>query len=103
MIDIINYVLARKAAKDVADKKFYELSAAQQQDAEVILARTSGIKDKTFSNLTDRLEEIEQDSKLHSINNMPHQFKNLQTNKTYQFGFQISSDGKPQIIYEEVI
>lgn len=79
------------------------VGAINSQSEEVILARTSGIKDKMFSNLTDRLEEMEQDSKLHSINNMPHQFKNLQTNKTYQFGFQISSDGKPQIIYEEVI
>lgn len=33
----------------------------------------------------------------------PHQFKNHKTNKTYQFGLQVSSDGKPQIIYEEVV
>lgn len=39
----------------------------------------------------------------HLLSPSPHQFKNLKTNKTYQFGLQISAEGKPQIIYEEVI
>lgn len=39
----------------------------------------------------------------HLSTNMPHQFQDLKNSKTYRFGFQISIEGKPQIIYEEVI
>lgn len=39
----------------------------------------------------------------HLAENMPHQFINHKENKTYKFGFQVSVDGKPQIIYEEVV
>ena len=39
----------------------------------------------------------------HKAENMPHQFINHKENKTYKFGFQVSVDGKPQIIYEEVV
>jgi hypothetical protein len=39
----------------------------------------------------------------HLAENMPHQFINHKENKTYKFGFQVSVDGKPQIIYEEAI
>lgn len=39
----------------------------------------------------------------HLTATMPHQFKDLKNDKTYNFGFQLSGEGKPQIIYEEVI
>jgi len=39
----------------------------------------------------------------HKNETMPHKFLNLKTKKAYHFGFQVSSEGKPQIIYEEVI
>ena len=39
----------------------------------------------------------------HINSDMPHQFKDLKNNKIYQFGFQVSADGEPQIVYEEVL
>ena len=48
-------------------------------------------------------DEIKQTVTSHLADTMPHQFKNLKDNKTYQFGLQISNDGKPQFIYEEVL
>lgn len=47
--------------------------------------------------------EIKQTVTSHLAENMPHQFINHKENKTYKFGFQVSVDGKPQIIYEEVV
>lgn len=49
------------------------------------------------------LESIQENHKTHLAENMPHQFINHKENKTYKFGFQVSVDGKPQIIYEEVV
>lgn len=34
---------------------------------------------------------------------MPYLMVNKQTNKTYRYGKQINKNGKPQIIYEEVL
>ena len=34
---------------------------------------------------------------------MPHIFENAQDGKTYKYGYQVSEDGIPQIIYEEVV
>ena len=48
-------------------------------------------------------DEIKQTVTSHLAENMPHQFINHKENKTYKFGFQVSVDGKPQIIYEEVV
>lgn len=39
----------------------------------------------------------------HLIDPMPHQAKDLLNEKTFRFGLQMSPDGQPQIIYEEVI
>lgn len=55
------------------------------------------------SNIVLALNEIYQDLVAHKAENMPHQFINHKENKTYKFGFQVSVDGKPQIIYEEVV
>src|SRR5699024_742306 len=45
---------------DIEDR-FSKLTTEQQQDAEVIDARHSTTKDKTFNSLKGRLEDIEQD------------------------------------------
>ena len=66
-------------------------------------AKVSAIKEKTFSNLDARLEESEQDLKIHNESTMPHRIENLKTNKTYRYGYQISADGILQLISEEVI
>lgn len=39
----------------------------------------------------------------HKTDTMPHQLKDTKTNKTYKFGFQLSAEGNPQIIFEEVV
>lgn len=40
---------------------------------------------------------------IHKADTMPHQAKDLQNTKTFRFGLQMSVDGNPQIIFEEVI
>ena len=39
----------------------------------------------------------------HKLAIMPHQFQDLLTGKTYKYGFQLSAEGNPQTIYEEVV
>jgi len=39
----------------------------------------------------------------HLASEMPHKIKDLKANKIYRYGFQLSAEVKPQIIYEEVI
>lgn len=39
----------------------------------------------------------------HKNSRMPHKAKDLKANKEYTFGLQVSADGNPQIIYEEVM
>ncbi|MSS43799.1 hypothetical protein FYJ27_08665 [Anaerosalibacter bizertensis] len=43
------------------ENRFTNLTTSQQQDSEVMNARTSTIKNKTFNSLNDRLEEAEKD------------------------------------------
>jgi hypothetical protein len=79
-------------------------------DAEVTDAHNSIVKNKNFASLKARLEESEQDLETHKsafvnhlIDPMPHQAKDLQNTKTFRFGLQMSVNGNPQIIFEEVI
>ena len=39
----------------------------------------------------------------HIVATKPHQFEDLQNTKTYNFGFQLSAEGNPQIIMEEIV
>lgn len=39
----------------------------------------------------------------HKVETMPHQMVSKKSTKKYKYGCQISTDGKPQLIYEEVI
>ena len=85
----------------------------QEQVPETVIDSINALKDKLGelqdldttekSNLVLALNEIYQDLVAHKAENMPHQFINHKENKTYKFGFQVSVDGKPQIIYEEVV
>lgn len=59
--------------------------------------------DDEFSSLKDGVDEHKADYASHLNSDMPHQFKDLKNNKIYQFGFQVSADGEPQLIYEEVL
>lgn len=49
------------------------------------------------------LAEHKLDYVTHLNDTMPHKTNDLQNNKTYKFGLQLSSEGNPQIIFEEVI
>lgn len=59
---------------------------------------TQGAIDEVAADLTSHKE----DYATHLETEMPHQFKDLKNNKTYKFGFQLSDEGNPQLIYEEV-
>lgn len=54
-------------------------------------------------NTNQEIGQVASDLAAHKAENMPHQFINHKENITYKFGFQVSVDGKPQIIYEEVV
>ena len=56
-----------------------------------------------YNTLVENINDLQQQHNEHKAENMPHQFINHKENKTYKFGFQVSVDGKPQIIYEEVV
>ena len=46
---------------------------------------------------------LKNDISIHKTSTMPHEFKDLKENKTYSFGFQLSVEGNPQIITEEIV
>ena len=50
-----------------------------------------------------KIKKVEADLASHKEDYMPHQFINHKENKTYKFGFQLSAEGNPQIIFEEVV
>lgn len=52
----------RQASIQDIENRWNTLQTAQQDDAEVINARTSTTKEKTFNNLNDRIEELEVDT-----------------------------------------
>lgn len=57
----------------------------------------------TFTGYEDRVTTVEDDLVTHKAETMPHLLVNHQTGKTYKYGEQIDVNGKPQMIYEEVI
>lgn len=54
------------------------------------------------TNLVLSLNEVYHDLKSHKSSTMPHIMTDHRTGKVYRFGRQVSSDGVPQIISEEV-
>ena len=66
--------------------------------------------DRVENEYSVRLTDVETDLAQHKLDyvehlnsSMPHKTKDLQGNKTYKFGLQLSEEGNPQIIFEEVI
>ena len=49
------------------------------------------------------VQEISAELITHKADTMPHKFEDLKNNVTYKFGFQLSAEGNPQIIFEEVV
>lgn len=57
----------------------------------------------TATDVEGALKEAYLNLGTHKTDTMPHQLKDTKTNKTYKFGFQLSAEGNPQIIFEEVV
>jgi len=74
---------------------------AKSWPAGTVIARN--FTEYDYNALKENIEDLEATLTAHKAENMPHQFINHKENKTYKFGFQVSVDGKPQIIYEEVV
>jgi hypothetical protein len=51
----------------------------------------------------EEFDELKEKVVKHKLDYMPHRFQDIKNNKIYNFGFQLSAEGNPQIIYEEVI
>jgi hypothetical protein len=49
------------------------------------------------------VQEISAELVTHKADTMPHKFEDLKNTVTYKFGFQLSVEGNPQIIFEEVV
>lgn len=74
----------------------------------ILITDTGNLYDS--ENVEDALQEVKSEFDEHKsafvnhlIDPMPHQAKDLQNTKTFRFGLQMSVDGNPQIIFEEVI
>jgi len=50
-----------------------------------------------------KIKKVEEELAEHKQDYMPHRFQDIKNNKIYKFGFQLSAEGNPQIIFEEVI
>ncbi len=55
-----------------------------------------------FYELQTEVEQVKTDYLAHTKNIMPHEFQDLKNDKTYKYGFQISEEGNPQLIFKEV-
>ena len=51
----------------------------------------------------NNLADLEEDFNQHLNSSMPHLVEDLKNNIKYRYGLQISSEGNPQIVYEEVM
>lgn len=66
-------------------------------------ANASAIDDLAGAGRTTETVKANADSMVSHGNSLtPHQFEDKRNNKKYLFGFQVSAEGNPQIIYEEV-
>ena len=77
----------------------------KQEDGSVERVAYLSDVQEVADDLDDSIEELEQhktDILSHLKDTMPHEFKDLQNNKIYRFGFQLSGEGNPQLIFKEV-
>ena len=77
----------------------------KQEDGSVERVAYLSDVQEVADDLDDSIEELEQhktDYLAHTKNIMPHEFRDLKNDKTYKYGFQISGEGNPQLIFEEV-
>ncbi len=85
----------QQAIEKVDERVGNIISSDGTSDAETVDARNSS-RYGVFPNLKARLDT-------HENANMPHLLFNAQDSKYYKYGEQISAEGKPQLIFEEVL
>jgi len=73
-----------------------ELDSEKESIVNVNTLKGVGWVDETVKDNADAIQS-------HKLAIMPHQFQDLLTGKTYKYGFQLSAEGNPQTIYEEVV
>lgn len=106
--DVAN-ALALKADKTALQSEITRATSSESANAQSISTNATNIGANAQAIVAEkeRAEGVEgglkNDISIHKTATMPHEFKNLKNNKTYSFGFQLSEEGKPQIITEEII
>ena len=58
---------------------------------------------KDLKILKEEVVELQLDFAAHLSSAMPHMFQDLKEDRVYRYGYQLSIDGIPQVISEEVI
>lgn len=56
-----------------------------------------------FEDIEGEVVELQLDFAAHLSSAMPHMFQDLKEDRVYRYGYQLSIDGIPQVISEEVI
>lgn len=90
------------ALADIVSTNVGDLETLTTTDKSSLVNATNEVKNLVDTNMTD-LAEHKLDYTEHLNSTTPHQFQNLKTGKIYKYGYQLSVDGNPQVIYEEVI
>ena len=93
---------ALQAANDYTDQKVGETKGLIGTLSQLVTTAKTNIV-AAVNEIFGKVEDVEDDLASHKADNMPHQFINHKENKTYKFGFQLSAEGNPQIIFEEVV
>ena len=92
---------------NISDADASELTGGAETDlhkhaaADVNIADTGGYYYST--DVEGVLQEVGSELVTHKADTMPHKFEDLKNTVTYKFGFQLSAEGNPQIIFEEVV
>jgi hypothetical protein len=92
---------------NISDADASELTGGGETDLhkhaaiDVNITDTGGYYDST--DVEGVLQEVGSELVTHKADTMPHKFEDLKNTVTYKFGFQLSAEGNPQIIFEEVV
>lgn len=92
-------IIENGSSKELTINMVIEVSNADaiemQIDPTIVIA--------TKQDVADSADDIRQEIDQHIMADMPHVIVSKVDNKKYSYGYQISEEGKPQLIYKEVI
>jgi len=98
-----------KASAALAEAKLYAENVAISS-ANSALNNANNYTNQVAAEINQRIDEtrvavqeISAELVTHKTDTMPHKFEDLKNTVTYKFGFQLSAEGNPQIIFEEVV